>query len=246
MSFESQSSSSFFPSKKEDPGLEKQNQTWRPSLVANTPLLRGAAPLCASVFAALVLAFCAAVIVAAPAQAEDKSGNIREGDSVDYLSFGAGYFDVIQQEDEAADFRLEYRSDLKLWIIQPWVGLEVTSDGAVWGGAGIHTDWYITDHIVATPSIGVGGYAQGNGPDLGSVFEIRSQLELAYEFDNRARLGLAFSHTSNASWPRTTPASRPWCSITPCPSASCSSGRPLSRSCKPPGQEAWGQPKTCV
>ena len=41
---------------------------------------------------------------------------------------------------------------------------------------------------------------QGDGLDLGYGLEFRSQLEIAYRFDNRSRLGVAVSHMSNASW----------------------------------------------
>ena len=42
------------------------------------------------------------------------------------------------------------------------------------------------------------GYFEGNGKDLGHVFEIRSALEVAYRFDDRSRLGVMFYHISNA------------------------------------------------
>jgi len=51
---------------------------------------------------------------------------------------------------------------------------------------------------VLTPSFGVGAYDEGDGKDLGDTIEFRSQVELAYRFDNRSRVGVAFSHISNA------------------------------------------------
>ena len=53
-------------------------------------------------------------------------------------------------------------------------------------------------HWVLTPNIGVGAYGQGNGKNLGSVFEIRSTFEGGYVFDNGTRLVASFGHTSNA------------------------------------------------
>ncbi len=52
---------------------------------------------------------------------------------------------------------------------------------------------------MVTPSFGGGFYADGSGKKLGHEIEFRSQIELAYRFDNRSRLGVAFSHISNAS-----------------------------------------------
>ncbi|MDP6622047.1 MAG: acyloxyacyl hydrolase, partial [Alphaproteobacteria bacterium] len=42
-------------------------------------------------------------------------------------------------------------------------------------------------------------YHRGQGKDLGHWIEFRSQLELAYRFDDRSRLGVSLSHISNAS-----------------------------------------------
>ena len=48
------------------------------------------------------------------------------------------------------------------------------------------------------PSFAVGAYADGNGKDLGGVLEFRSAIALAWRFDDRSRLGVEFSHLSNA------------------------------------------------
>jgi hypothetical protein len=115
------------------------------------------------------------------------------------ISGGVGWFDLVQSDDEAVDFRLEYRhGDDFLWL-KPWAGLEATSDGSVWGGIGVLMDITFFDSIILTGSIAPGLYEDGGGKDLGSVFEIRSQVELGYQFENKSRLSLAFSHTSNAS-----------------------------------------------
>lgn len=120
-------------------------------------------------------------------------------DSPPLISLGVGAFDVIQQDDMAADFRLEYRHNKGLWIFKPWIGAEVTTDGALYGVGGIHSDFHLGNHVVVSPSFGIGAYYKGSGLDLGSVLEFRSQLEIAYRFDDESRLGVAISHLSNAS-----------------------------------------------
>ena len=142
----------------------------------------------------LILACAASICVvglgaAAPARAQDPS----------FLTFGLGYYDINKQDNTAADFRLEYRHGEKFWIFKPWIGVEGTSDGAVYGAAGVLIDVYFGTRVVLTPSFGAGLYANGGGKDLGHVVEFRSQIELSYRFDDRSRLGLAFSHISNAS-----------------------------------------------
>ena len=62
-------------------------------------------------------------LMAAPAAAQDGKAEPA------LIALGIGYYDFAQGDDAAADFRLEYRSDLALWLIKPWAGLEATSDG---------------------------------------------------------------------------------------------------------------------
>jgi lipid A 3-O-deacylase len=114
------------------------------------------------------------------------------------LAFGVGAFDVLKDET-AADFRAEWRGGGGLFdIVKPFVGVELTSDGAFWGGGGIYVDLFLNESIVLTGSFAPGYYQEGGGKDLGYELEFRSQIELAYRFENRSRLSLAFSHLSNA------------------------------------------------
>ena len=115
-----------------------------------------------------------------------------------FLSFGAGYFNIDQDEGQAAEFRLEYRSDLKLWIIKPFAAVAATTDGSFFIGGGILTDIYFGRRVVLTGSFSANYYAQGGSDvDLGYPLEFRSQAELAYRFGDRSRLGVAVSHYSN-------------------------------------------------
>ena len=41
-------------------------------------------------------------------------------------------------------------------------------------------------------------YGEGDGKDLGHAIEFRSGIEVAYRFDDYSRLGLSFTHISNA------------------------------------------------
>jgi hypothetical protein len=142
--------------------------------------------------------FAAAVTWAGVAAMVVGAGAAR-ADDPDFLSFGAGYFDWNRQKAPAAEFRLEYRSDKKLLIFKPLGGIMGTSDGAVYAFAGIGVDVFLGRRIVLTPSFAPGYYAKGSGLDLGHELEFRSQIEFAYRFDDRSRLGVAVSHMSNAS-----------------------------------------------
>ena len=122
----------------------------------------------------------------------------------DYLSFSVGGFDV-HDDMTTAEFRVEYRSDWRRYILTPMVGLMANADGGVYGYGGVFIDFYFGRRLVVSPNFAVGAYRHGGSKDLGSVIEFRSGLELAYRFDDRSRLGLAFQHISNASIDKNNP-----------------------------------------
>lgn len=144
--------------------------------------------------------------VAVPAAAEEPEifanlGGIEvRGDSESRIALGVGGFNIFpdQGNDESSvGFLGEFRLGEKLWFIGPAVGIMVNTDGGFFGYAGIYSDFAIGP-VIITPFAGVGAYSQGHSKDLGGTFEIRSSLEIAYEFDNRQRIGLIFAHLSNA------------------------------------------------
>lgn len=119
-------------------------------------------------------------------------------DDPPFLSFGVGWYDVNRQIDEATEFRAEYRSSYKLWVVKPFAGLMGTTDGAAYGYGGLLMDIYFGRRIVVTPSLAAGLYHDGDGRDLGHAVEFRSGIEAAWRFDDRTRLGISFYHLSNA------------------------------------------------
>ncbi len=145
---------------------------------------------------ALLSALLCAVLLTA---SERAAAQIALNETPAVISGGVGWFDIAQQDDEAVDFRLEYRHGEDFLWLKPWAGIEATTDGSVWGGIGVLMDITFFDTVVLTGSVAPGLYEDGGGKDLGSVFEIRSQVELGYQFDNKSRLAVSFSHTSNAS-----------------------------------------------
>ena len=123
-------------------------------------------------------------------------GSARADDPA-FFSFSAAWFDVNKQDDSALEGRIEYRSDKKFWFLKPFGGVMGTSDGAAHGYVGVLVDIYFGRRIVVTPSFAPGLYHDGSGKDLGYPVQFRSQLEIAYRFDDRSRLGISFNHLSN-------------------------------------------------
>jgi len=116
-----------------------------------------------------------------------------------FIAFSAAYFDVNKQDDTAGELRIEYRSNKRYWIFKPFGGVMATSDAAFHAFAGVGIDLYFGRRFVITPSFAPGVYFRGSGKDLGYPLEFRSQLEFAWRFDDRSRLGISINHISNAS-----------------------------------------------
>ena len=150
----------------------------------------GGEPVLKRITLAILLAFPAAGVLPAPVFAEDPA----------FLTFGVGAFDFNRQKDQGVEFRLDYRSDYKLGIFKPFVTAAGVSNGMSFLGAGVLVDVYFGRRFVVTPSFAPTWWrGKSNDLDLGHGLEFRSQIEFAYRYDDHSRLGLAISHSSNAS-----------------------------------------------
>jgi len=119
------------------------------------------------------------------------------------LALGAGAFNITPSSGHAdsrtaAEFRGEYRFGDMWWIIAPFVGASVTSQGATFGYFGFGFDVNFGPNWVLTPNAAAGVFEKGSGLNLGSWWEFRTGGELAYRFANQSRLGIEITHTSNA------------------------------------------------
>lgn len=138
-----------------------------------------------------------AMIPPALAQAAAGPPPAKKGDP-SFITIGGGWYDFNDNE-QAAEFRAEWRGKKLFWVFKPFVGAMGTSDAALYGYAGFLTDFFFGRRIVVTPSIAAGLYENGDGKDLGSIIEFRSGLEIGWRFDNRSRLSAMVYHISNAS-----------------------------------------------
>ncbi len=139
--------------------------------------------------AASLIAFCTASISAQAAASREE-----------YLTGYAGWFDLIDQDDQSAQFGVEYRMKPLVYGIRPTVGVSITTDAAIYGYGGLN--WEIElmpSQLYLIPNFMVGAYGQGHGKDLGGALEFRSGLELDYQLPNMHCVGVSFNHISNAS-----------------------------------------------
>jgi len=120
-----------------------------------------------------------------------------EDGGTDLLTFGGGMFDAVDDENQAGEMRMEYRSDTLLWKFKPFVGAAATHKGGVYGYAGIRLDVYLFRRLVVAPSFALVGYKHGGGKPLGSYGVARSGFDISFRFDDNSQLGLAFHHMSH-------------------------------------------------
>lgn len=115
----------------------------------------------------------------------------------DYLIVGGGWFDFVDRDNVAAEFRAEYRPPWQLWRFKPMVGMFGTTDGAIGGYLGGGYDLHITKNLVVNVNTAVAFYSAGGGKDLGSTVLLRSGVELGWRFEDASRLSVSFHHMSH-------------------------------------------------
>jgi len=133
--------------------------------------------------------------------------------------FGLGIYDIKfdgNEKNQATDFRYEFRSDTSLldigpkednfFFLKPFFGIEITNDSASYFLTGIYFEDNLGElfegdksKFFFTPSFGAGIYDDGSGKKLGNDLQFRTALELSYELKNKNRIGISFSHISNAN-----------------------------------------------
>ena len=80
----------------------------------------------------------------------------------------------------------------------PITGAMITQNNATMLYTGIEGNFSI-GKLFINPSFSPGYYDKGNGKDLGSHFEFKSQINLGWNFANSSNVGLSYSHISNAN-----------------------------------------------
>lgn len=118
-----------------------------------------------------------------------------------FLGLSIGYFNVLDGDQDSAVFRAEYIKNSPVFVenLKPWGAIEASTNASFWLGGGLSYDFMATERFYITPSIGAGLYHHGAGDkDLNGFIQFRTGIELGYALQNQSRIGLSFSHTSNA------------------------------------------------
>ena len=127
------------------------------------------------------------------------------------ISFYTGTFDVIDKEgdDQTTLFGIEHRNtdlfrNTFLGKIAPVSGAFVTGKNSLYLYTGVEGQ-YSLGPMNISPSFTPGYYDKGNGKDLGSALEFKSEVKVGFDIFKDSNFGYSYSHISNNDWGSTNP-----------------------------------------
>ena len=127
------------------------------------------------------------------------------------ISLYVGTFDVIDKEgdDQTTLFGVEHKNsnlfrNTFLGKISPVSGGFMTGDSSVYLYTGIEGQ-YGLGPLKILPSFTPGYYEKGDGKDLGSALEFKSEIKIGFDIFENSKLGYSYSHISNNDWGDTNP-----------------------------------------
>ena len=127
------------------------------------------------------------------------------------LSFYTGTFDVIDKEgdDKTTLFGIEHKNpdlfrDTFLGKFKPVSGAFITGNSSVYLYTGIEGQDCLGP-LKILPSFTPGYYEKGDGKDLGSVLEFKSEIKFGLDIFENSKLSYSYSHISNNDWGDTNP-----------------------------------------
>jgi len=122
------------------------------------------------------------------------------------ISVYTGTFDVIDKEgdDQTTLFGIEHRNpdlfrNTFLGKLSPVSGGFMTGDSSVYLYTGVEGQYGI-GRLKILPSFTPGYYEKGDGKDLGSALEFKSEIKIGLDIFENSKLGYSYSHISNNEW----------------------------------------------
>ena len=127
------------------------------------------------------------------------------------ISLYAGTFDILDKEgdDQTTLFGIEHKNpnlyrDTFLGKFKPVSGAFMTGKSSVYLYTGVEGQ-YALGPLKILPSFAPGYYEKGDGKDLGSVLEFKSEVKLGFDLFENSQLSYSYSHISNNDWGKTNP-----------------------------------------
>ena len=126
-------------------------------------------------------------------------------DNADVTKFNvfAGKFDFSDDKQKATFFGLQHQNEdlfrkSFLGKLSPITGGFLTEKNAFYLYTGVQAE-YELGILKITPSFAPGIYNYGDGKDLGSPLEFKSEIQMSLDLSDNTQLGMSYNHISNAS-----------------------------------------------
>ena len=135
-----------------------------------------------------------------------KNANAQELNASDshQFNFFSGVFDYSDDGKNSELFGIQHSNedlfkDTFLGKISPITGFMMTADSATYLYTGVQAEYEI-GKLNLTPSFSPGYYTTGDGKDLGSPLEFKTEVQLSLELLPGSKLGYSYNHVSNAGF----------------------------------------------
>ena len=119
------------------------------------------------------------------------------------LNLFTGMFDFSDNKQASGFLGLQHQNDdlfreSFLGKISPITGGFLTEKSAFYLYTGAQAE-YDLGLFTITPSFAPGYYSSGDGKDLGSALEFKSEIQMSLNLSNSTEFGMSYNHISNAS-----------------------------------------------
>ena len=119
------------------------------------------------------------------------------------LNFFTGMFDFSDDKQASGLLGLQHQNDELfrksfLGKLSPISGGFLTEKNAIYLYTGVQAE-YELGFLTITPSFASGYYNYGNGKDLGSPLEFKTEVQMSFDISDSTHLGISYNHISNAS-----------------------------------------------
>ena len=119
------------------------------------------------------------------------------------LNFFTGMFDFSDTKQASGTIGLQHQNEdlfrnSFLGKLSPITGGFLTEKSAFYFYTGAQVE-YDLGFIKITPSFAPGYYNSGNGKDLGSALEFKSEIQMSMNLSDSTEFGMSYNHISNAS-----------------------------------------------
>ncbi len=130
------------------------------------------------------------------------SAHAEEREEYAMINITAGQVGILDDDlDGPQRYGLEYRfksfSGPGGFRLIPAVGFATSKNGAKFIYSDLRHDFYLNNRWILIPSFGIGLFDDSEEIQLGNELEFRSGIEIAYQFRNKMRAGIAIFHLSN-------------------------------------------------